>query len=334
MTGSPLAAGTVLAAGDLIETSPTGRVTLALAGGAVRLAGGATCASTRSTPTVVGLTQTAGRAWHRVGVDAGTYRVRTADVTWTATGPRSISIAGPTARGDGVRAIGIEHDVQIDGPDLRADSARGRRRRHRDRWRVSPDVDLGDATAADLADRWLRSNAEEDLARGWDVGIFRDRADRARPLRRAPSRPPCRRRPPRRPRPTTPGTEPPANRPPCHGRTDAEGHTEAHGDTNGTPTPKPTPKPHPTLADLTLTATACPGRFMVLGWSKAGAEGFDHYQTIRSTSTSIKPVYPPKAPAVAPDALYDDEPDHDLGASTTASRRHDLCLPDDGVRRR
>jgi hypothetical protein len=43
---------------------------------------------------------------------------------------------------------------------------------------------------------------------------------------------------------------------------------------------------------------------VLVSWSKAPADGFDHYQTIRSTSPSIKAVYPPKPPGVAPDGLY------------------------------
>ncbi len=300
---SPLAAGTVLAAGDRIETSPTGRVTVSLAGGAVRLAGGATLRLDTLTPTVVGLTQTAGRVWHRVGADAGTYRVRTGDVTWTAVGTAFDLERRSDGRGDGVRAIGISHDVQIDGPGLRADLREGG---------VAviaiggglPDVDLGDATPADLADRWLRSNAEEDLARGWDVGIFRDVLTAEAPSASVePTVVPVTATP--TPETTTPGTEPPAEATAVpSAEPTAKPTPKPTAKPTATPTPKPTPSPTPTLADLTLTATACPGRFVVLGWSKAGAEGFDHYQTIRSTSTSIAPVYPPEAPAVAPDALY------------------------------
>lgn len=58
------------------------------------------------------------------------------------------------------------------------------------------------------------------------------------------------------------------------------------------------------MGTLALDATGCPGGFAVLSWSTSKADGFTHYQGLRSTGAAIEPVYPPIAPAVAPDALY------------------------------
>ncbi len=301
----PLVAGAALVAGDRIETASTGRATLSLAGGAVRLAGGATLRIDTLSPTVVGLTQSTGRAWHRVGADAGTYRVRTGDVTWTAAGTAFDLDRGFDGPRDAVRAVGVSHDVRIDGPGLSADLREGGVATIALGDRETPDVDLGDATLADLEDPWLRSNAEEDLARGWDVGIFfdvlatRTAAPGSSEPSDAPSVAP----------PTAPTTEPstgPAVTPTPEPTPEPTAKPTPRPTAKPTPepTPKPTPSPTPALADLALTATACPGRFTVLGWSKAGAEGFNHYQTIRSTSSSIEPVYPPEPPAVAPDGLF------------------------------
>jgi hypothetical protein len=71
-----------------------------------------------------------------------------------------------------------------------------------------------------------------------------------------------------------------------------------------TPTPRPTATPPPPLAGLGLSVTACPGGFTKLTWTAAAAGKFDHYQSIRSSKSSIPAVYPPVAPGVAPDALY------------------------------
>lgn len=300
-----LVAGTDLVAGDRIETGPSGRATLALAGGAVRLDAGTTLRIDTLSPRVVGLTQTAGRVWHRVGADAGTYRVRTGEVTWTANGTAFDLDRRSDGTSDVVRAVGISHDVRIDGPRLSADLREGGVATIAIGDLATPDVDLGDATIEDLEDRWLRSNAEEDLDRGWDVGIFRtvlaartSEPGSSEPTDAAPIAP--------TPAATTSPTDGPAATPTTEPSPDPTPKPTAKPTAKPTPSPtaKPTPSQAPALADLTLTTTACPGRFMVLGWSKAGAEGFDHYQTIRSTSTSIAPVYPPEPPAVAPDALY------------------------------
>lgn len=60
------------------------------------------------------------------------------------------------------------------------------------------------------------------------------------------------------------------------------------------PTPKPTPKP---IADMELVATGCNGG-VVLGWSKYAGDGFNHYTTLRSTSSDIPMAYPPQGGAV------------------------------------
>jgi hypothetical protein len=64
------------------------------------------------------------------------------------------------------------------------------------------------------------------------------------------------------------------------------------------------PKPTSGLTALGLDVTACHGGFSVLEWSAAPADGFHHYQALRSSSSSIAAEYPPEPPAVAPDSLY------------------------------
>ena len=141
----------------------------------------------------------------------------------------------------------------------------------------------------DLDDPWLVSNARRDVTLGFDPGIMDGHLDEATPS--PTSRPTVAPQP--EPVPTTTATQAVPEPTPT-----------------ATPTPKPTPKPtlkptpKPGLAKLSLEVTACPGAFFVLDWSAAPADGFGHYQTLRSTSGSIAPTYPPKRPAVAPKSLY------------------------------
>ncbi len=60
------------------------------------------------------------------------------------------------------------------------------------------------------------------------------------------------------------------------------------------PPPPPTPAPPETL---TLALKSCDGG-VVIGWSKSHASDFNHYTTLRSTSASIPPAYPPQDGAV------------------------------------
>ena len=66
------------------------------------------------------------------------------------------------------------------------------------------------------------------------------------------------------------------------------------------PTPRPTAAPTPGLVPLTLAATGCGGG-VVLDWSTYEGAGFNHYTTLRSTSSSIPKAWPPQGGAVAVD---------------------------------
>lgn len=305
---SALAAGATLHVGDRILTGPSGSATLALAGGETRLAGDTDVRLDGVDREQVVLDQLAGRAWHRVAEPVERYVVRTADVTWTATGTAfDLDRHAGSTGSEVVRAIGIEHDVSIDGPALAILVREGQVALVT----LSPGAPsvggLADATAADLDDTWLRWNGRRDRALGFDLGIMTAALDDVDPT------------PASSPAPTprtaatlslepTPDATPSA--PPAGPEASATPRAAPTATPPPTPTPKPTPRPTatpsptPGLASLGLTVTACPGGTAVLDWTKAPAEGFDHYQGLRSTSSSIAPVYPPAAPAVAPDGLY------------------------------
>jgi hypothetical protein len=302
-----LTPGTVLAAGDRVETSSGGSASLTLGGGALRLEGATAIGIDRLDNDGIELSQPTGRAWHRVGGGTGRYRVRTEDVTWSATGT-AFDLERTTAGGvDRVRAIGVEHDVRIAGPTLDATLSEGSVAVIALGGTGTPELALGDATPDDYADPWLRNNAALDLAKGWDIGMFRDRLAEASPAptEASPSASLSATDAPAEPTPTAPTDTPSATDPGPPAATAAPTPTpKPTPRPTPKPTPKPTPVPTPDLGELSLGATACPGRFMALGWSKAAADGFDHYQTLRSTSTTIAPVYPPEDPIVAPDGLY------------------------------
>lgn len=58
------------------------------------------------------------------------------------------------------------------------------------------------------------------------------------------------------------------------------------------PTLKPTPEPTPAVGSLNLDAASCPGG-VVLDWSPWEVAGFDHYLTVRSTSSSMSGAVDP-----------------------------------------
>ena len=320
-----LAPGMTIRVGDVVTTAPDGSATLALGGGAVRLAGDTQLGITGLEPDAIGLDQVRGRAWHRVGPGAGRYRVTTAGVTWTATGTAFDLDRRPDGvGGEEVRGIGIEHAVRIGAPGVDATLAEGS---------VvvisltgggaTPAFDLGPVTADVLADPWLVQNADRDVALGFDPGILDQRlADMSPSSQPEPTGPPD----------VVATDGPPGPAEPSQAASPPVGPTErptAKPTPEPTPKPteKPTPKPTPAMASLSIGVTACPGEFTVLSWSKAPAAGFDHYQTVRSTSPEIKAGLPPRAPGVAPDALYGTDRgwlgalDRDLEAGTAYSYR-------------
>ena len=301
---SELTAAEALRPGDLITTGPDGFATLELATSRVRLDGGTAMHLVEANATRVDLEQSTGRAWHRVGGPDVTYAVHTEEVTWTADGTAfDLRLETGPALGDAwVRGIGIEHDVAISGPNLTATLDEGAVARIRIGGAPGgvADVALGPVTDADLRNPWLIDNARRDARLGFDPGILEGRlAEASRtpattpdpivdpssadPVVDSPA-PAVTPRPPATAAPTPKPTPKPTARPPA--------------------TPKPTPTPTPPLASLGLTATACPGSFTKLTWTAAAAGKFNHYQSIRSSKSSIPAVYPPVAPGVAPDSLY------------------------------
>ena len=300
----PLLADTQLLQGDIVRTSEVGSATLDIGGGETRL-GPAASLRLDALGSDVRLAQLAGRAWHRVGASVGTYVVATADVTWTATSTAFDLDRHTTDAGvEQVRAVGVQHQVRIDGPTVSAILDEGQ---------VAtidlsgPAADrslaISPMSAFDRDDPWLLGNARRDAALGFAVGAFAEAlvedTDSPAPTIEelmpteapaatdaAPTASPTTSDAPRRtPGPTPKPTPAPTPRP------------------TAKPTPKPTPKP-PSLGTLGLTVTACHGGFSVLDWTAAPESGFDHYQSMRSSSSSIPPVEPPQPPAVAPDSLY------------------------------
>jgi hypothetical protein len=303
---SDLTPSEALRAGDLITTGPGGFATLELGASRVRLDGGTALRLVAATTARVELDQSAGRAWHRVGGPGVSYTVHTAEVSWTADGTAfDLRLeTDPSNGGAWVRGIGIEHDVAITGPNLTAmldEGAVARIRLGRQAGSVA-DVALRPVTGADLRDPWLIDNAKRDARLGFDPGVLDGWLAEASPTPVATTDPIA--GPSLPDDPVTGSPEPAVTVAPPKATPAPTPKPTPRPTPRPTPTPKPTAKPTPALASLGLTATACPGGFTRLGWSVAPADRFNHYQSIRSSKTSIPAVYPPVFPGVAPDSLY------------------------------
>ena len=344
-----LTAGAELQEGDVIRTDLDGRATLELGGGIARLSEVTTVRLVTLESDVVAIDQLQGRVYHRVTGPSVTYEVATAGLAWAADGTAfDVRREPDPAGGEQARVVAVEHDITLRGPGLEAGLDEG------DIAIVhlgetpagsSTAVSIGRVTPADLADPWLLANARRDVAAGFEPGIFAALLAALEPTPTAspsevlvepdaptgaptdpaepsvtPTEPPATTRPAITPGPTPDPTPKPTPKP------------------TPRPTPKPTPKPTATpqpMGSLSLAATACPGRFTVLAWSKAGAAGFHHYQTIRSTSSSIPATYPPAPPAVAPNGLYGTDRawlsavDPDLDGSSVSYRTMAFTAGDD-----
>jgi hypothetical protein len=303
---SELSPSEALRAGDVITTGPGGFATLELGTSRVRLDGGTGLRLVEATTARVELAQSAGRAWHRVGGPGVTYAVRTAEVTWTADGTAfDLRLeTDPSSGGAWVRGIGIEHVVAIAGPNLTAtldEGAVARIHLGRERGSVA-DMALGPVSDADLRDPWLLDNARRDARLGFDPGVLAGGLAEARPTPATTPDPSAGPVLPDDPEVDSP--EPVVTVAPPKATPAPTPKPTPRPTPRPTATPKPTAKPTPALASLGLTATACPGGFTRLGWTVAPADGFNHYQSIRSSKTTIPAVYPPVAPGVAPDSLY------------------------------
>ncbi|OLE20229.1 MAG: hypothetical protein AUG49_25685 [Catenulispora sp. 13_1_20CM_3_70_7] len=269
--GSPsrLEDGAALREGDEIDTAAGGRATIHVGASEVRLAGGSSVRIERLAGRLV-FDQLAGRVYHRAANDAGAlYVVRTGAVTWTA----SAGAFDVNRDADQIEVLAVEHGVGLDGPELRATVAEGRRAI------VSvggaePALSVGPADRALLHDPWLLANATLDLARGFGIGILAG-LDLALGPSATPAgedlltpRPTPDTTPLATPLPTAPATPKPTAR----------------------PTPRPTAPPAPVA--LSLAVTSCNGG-IVIDWSAYSGNRFSHYGVIRSTSASIPLAWPP-----------------------------------------
>lgn len=340
-TDGPLLAGVALQAGDVIRVGAAGHALVDLAAGQARLAAGAEVRLITAAADRIDLEQVAGRVYHRVALaSGGQYTVRTGALTWTARGtafdldrrPAASDAAGTRADAGGseiVRAVGIQHDVRVEGAGLSATIAEGH----------SAEVRLGGETAelsvraveaAALADPWLLANARRDLEAGLPLGVMSglaqliaspapsvlrsaapvvvpSTAPTAPPTTVVPTQPPA--GPTSAPAPTPTPTPRPTPRPTAT--------------PNPAPTPTPTPPPAPTLGSMSLSLTACEGRFVIATWSKWLGAGFSYYRGLRAASSSIPTAYPPGAGVVAPEGLYSNVQttvtglDQDLTAGST-----------------
>ena len=332
-TNTTLTPSASLEPGDTVSTGVGGFADLELGASLVRLDAGSAVRLVEATTTRIELDQTAGRAWHRVGGPGVTYLVHTGDVTWTADGTAfDLRFDGdPSGGARYVRGVGVEHEVAIDGPHLSATLDEGAVARIRlgDASGQVPEVALGPVEAGDLADPWLTMNAGRDARLGFDAGAFERRLADASPSpsEAAGSSIPAAASTPEAVESRGTGSPAPdGSSAPTPGATPIATPMPTAKPTPR-PTPRPTATPKPTPTTLGLTATACDGGFTRLTWTTGPADGFDHYQTIRSTSSSIPAVDPPVAPGVAPAGLSTGERsvlsaiDAGLGAGSTVSYR-------------
>ena len=293
--------GTELLVGDEVRVAPAGHASLAFGASLARLAGGADMRITDLGEDDIELEQLGGEAWHRVVLgDAGSYVVRTGPVTWTASGTAFDIERGPDGSGgELVQEQSIQHDVVVSGPDLRATVTEGR----------GATVHLGETTDIEtaaldpdtLGNPWLISNARKDLALGLQIGVMAgvDLAEATKPAPTARTEP-------------TPILEPSVEPSPSP----APMATPA-------PTPRPTlkptpaPTPAPTIGPMSLSLKSCEGG-VVLIWSKVTSDSFNHYTTLRSSSTEIPLAYPPQAGAVDIDSTYTTDPNKTDAFDTSA----------------
>jgi hypothetical protein len=168
-------AGAAFLAGDVLTVAPGGRAVLAVGTSEVRLAGGTTVELDRVAPTEVAVVQRTGRGWYRVDVGAGvSFTVRTASVVWTAhRAAFDLLRSAPGDPDDSVAVVAVQGSVAFRGPDLDGSLVEGRRAA------VTlggdlPDVAIGTAGSADLADGWLVENAGLDRDQGLPLGILTD----------------------------------------------------------------------------------------------------------------------------------------------------------------
>jgi len=309
---TPLIAGMELRQGDEIKVDASGRATLALGAGYVRMDGGSDVQLKSLDSGHVALDQIAGRVYHRVTVPAGgDYTVETATVIWRATGT-AFDLDCRLTSGGGEQVIGLAlyDGLNVTGPQIQATVAEGTSATvvlaADGRPAGAPAVEP--ITAQMLADEWLIANAGLDARLGLPLGRLSAIASpevTAPPTEEptatstttpAPT-PTSMPAPTATPSPTAAPTEPPAviwtpepTRAP-------------------TPTPTPTRTPAPTRTSsspvqLTLTATPQEDGSIVLDWSKYRGPHFQYYGIVRTDGSepTLKPGDGPRANTSPADA--------------------------------
>lgn len=296
-TATTLSTGTILQPGDEIRVGPDGRATLELAASLARLEGGTDLRLADLAPDRVRLELVSGRSYHRVSLDAGgTYVVATGPISWTAHGTAFDISREPSPDGaDRITLLGLEHSVDVAGPNLRATVGEGRQASLSLGGGVPSDLDVGPIEPARFDDPWLAANARQDRAGGYPLGVLDEVVDPAPSPTDALVAPDV--GPADGPR-STPGSSPAATTgPDALDPTDRIARTTPKPDRPFGPdaTPRPTPKPAPP-AVLALRLTSCDGG-VVIDWSRYRGVDLDRYVTLRSPNGSIVRAYPPRAGA-------------------------------------
>jgi hypothetical protein len=283
--------GAELRVGDEVTVGSSGHASLAFGESLARLDAGASLRLSNLDGRAIELEQLGGEAWHRAVLSSGgRYVVRTGAVSWTATGTAfDIDRVPDGAGGEIVRERSIQHDVVVDGPDLRATVNEGRGAVVH--LGETTDVETASLDPASLDDPWLIANARRDLALGFPVGVMGlvDLAEASKPAPTLEAEPtPLPSPDPTaeasfEPTPTLAPTPAPTPRP------------------TPRPTPKPTPKPEPTpaptIGPMSLALKSCEGG-VLLDWSNVTDERFNHYTVLRSSTAEIPLRYPPDGGAV------------------------------------
>jgi hypothetical protein len=170
---SALTAGTILQVGDEVRIGAEGRATIGIGESEARLAGGAGLRIDIVSADVVILRQLSGRIFHRVAAAADTtYTVEIGSLDWTAHGTAFDLDRSPSADGETVTMVAVQHAVQLSGPSLLAVIAEGR-------LAVitlgggEPEMTTREALPVDLHDPWLVENARIDIALGNPVGVLK-----------------------------------------------------------------------------------------------------------------------------------------------------------------
>lgn len=311
-----LGPGTVLRGDDEIRVAPDGRATLALGASLVRLRAGADLRLEDVSAGHVRVELIAGRSYHRVQLPAGgTYRVITGPVTWSAQGTAFDLDREPTADGQAhVSLLGLQHAVDVAGPGLQATVGQGRAATLTLNAAGASDLEVRPIEATALEDPWLVANARQDRVLGFDLGaldlpVAEPSAVVPSPTTDAGSAVATESPPPMKTPTPTPDPDPtatPKSEPTSVATVAPKPTARPTARPTPEPTPEPTPKPTPTpLPSLALELLSCDGG-VVIDWSADHGSRFDHYATLRNTTSSVPRAFPPEAGAIVVDGTTSD----------------------------